>query len=369
MRVFRLSIAMDVRVLFPSRCVNLMQRPTESPSHLTVSIAMCTFNGAAFLQLQLDSILRQTSPPEELVVCDDRSTDATMVVLERFRERAPFPVQLYSNVTTLKPAQNFAKCISLCSGEVILLCDQDDIWFPDRIAQTRALFERDARAAFAYTDAPLIDSEGRTLNRTLYASLPIRPRDTEQLRKGGDLLPVLRRYSVLCGATMAFRASLKPAILPLPALWMHDEWIGLVGSALGTAARLGVPVTQYRQHAQQQLGTGEWNTATKLRLARERPRSFYENEVQRLTNGIDALRSHPEIGAVLVPLLEARRRYFRGRLQVQGRGLRATPVLLRLLFAGGYRRYGSGLRSAAKDLSVAFAGGGVKQPAAQAGKG
>ena len=155
---------------------------------------------------------------------------------------------------------------------------------------------------------------------------------------------------------MAFRAHLKTTILPVPALWMHDEWIGLVGSAMGTAARMVVPVTQYRQHAGQELGTGEWNAGTKVRLARERSSSFYENEVQRLTNGIAALEFQPEIRAVLIPLLEARRRYFQDRLRVQEQGLRATPVLLRLLLAGGYRRYGSGLRSAVKDISVAFGG-------------
>ena len=333
-----------------------MQRLMNSLPNLTVSIAMCTFNGAGFLQLQLDSILRQTALPDELVVCDDRSTDTTMVVLEAFRGTAPFPVRIHSNAETLKPAQNFGKCISLCSGAIILLCDQDDIWFPDRVAQTRAVFDRHPEATFAYTDAPLIDDEGRTLNRTLYASLPIRPCDTEHLRRGGNLLPVLRRYSVLCGATMAFRAVLKSAILPVPPLWMHDEWIGLLGSALGSAARMDVPVTQYRQHAGQQLGTGPRDTATRRRLARERSSDFYRNEVQRLTHGIAALEAQPALGVVLIPLLEARRRYFRGRLRVQQHGLRALPVLLRLLLDGGYRRYGSGLRSAAKDISVAFGG-------------
>ncbi len=334
-----------------------MQRFPNLPAVPSVSVAMCTFNGAAFLQIQLDSILRQTVPPDELVVCDDRSTDRTMVVLENFRRVAPFPVRLHTNAETLRPAQNFAKCISLCEGEIILLCDQDDIWFPDRVAQTRAAFARDAHVAFAYTDAPLIDGDGHTLNRTLYSSLPIRPRDTRRLQAGGHLLPVLRRYSVLCGATMAFRAALKPAILPVPALWMHDEWIGLVGSVLGGAARLPVPVTQYRQHAGQQLGTGQWSARAKLQIARERPSAFYAGEVERLTNGLaalHALKAYPELAGVLVPLLEARRHYFRGRLQVQRRGLRALPVLLHLLLAGGYRRYGSGLRSAVKDLSVAL---------------
>ena len=324
------------------------------PSIPTVSVAMCTFNGAAFLSIQLDSILRQTISPDELVVCDDRSTDETMVVLEAFRKRAPFPVRFHRNAQTLKPAQNFGQCIALCSGDIIVLCDQDDLWFPDRIAQTRAAFTKDSTVAFAYTDAPLIDGDGATLNRTLYSSLPIRPEDTVRLQHGGNLLPVLFRYNVLCGATMAFRAELKPALLPVPDLWMHDAWIGLVGSAMGAAARLPVPVTQYRQHTQQELGTGQWSTSDRVRIARERGGAFYAKEVQRLSNGIAALQPHPEIGAVLLPLLEQRRRYFQARLQVQGRGLRALAVLLRLVFTGGYRRYGSGWHSALKDLSLAF---------------
>ncbi len=339
--------------LLQERLTDFMHRFSKMPSIPSVSIAMCTFNGAAFLQFQLDSILHQTTRPDELVVCDDRSTDTTIVVLEAFQKVAPFPVRIFRNEETLRPAQNFAKCISLCGGEVILLCDQDDIWFPDRVAQTRGAFARDADIAFVYSDASLIDGEGHTLDRTLYSSLPIRPDDNRLLQSGGNLLRVLRRYNVLCGATMAFRAELKPMILPIPALWMHDEWIGMVGSVMGKAGRLPMPVTQYRQHAQQQLGTGQWSTGARVRIARERRNAFYQNEVQRLTHGLHAMAAHPQC-AGLLPVLEARRRYFQGRLKVQQRGLRALPVLCRLLLAGGYRRYGSGLRSAMKDLSVAF---------------
>lgn len=315
---------------------------------------MCTFNGAGFLELQLGSILNQSVLPDELVVCDDRSTDATLGVLESFRERAPFAVRIYSNAETLRPAQNFAKCISLCRGDVIVLTDQDDIWYRDRVERTCEAFAHEAAVTLAYSDAPLIGNEGEALERTIYSSLPVRAEDARRLEQGGDLLPVLSRYSVLCGATMAFRADLRRFALPLPKLWMHDEWIGLIANALGPAVRLSEPVMQYRQHASQQLGTGEWTLGTHLRVARERQAAFYEQEIERLQNGIDAVRAHAEIAPVLLPLLEGKQEFYRDRLRIQRGGLRALPVLTRLWVSGRYARYASGLRSSLKDLVVMF---------------
>lgn len=325
---------------------------------------MCTYNGGEFLALQLESIAAQTVAPDELVVCDDRSTDATLEVLERFRERAPFPVRLFVNPATLRPAQNFAKCISLCEGDVIVLTDQDDLWFPDRVERTREAFRSNPAATVVYSDAPLIGQQGETLNRSIYSSLPVRAEDAERLQRGGDLLGVLTRYSVLCGATMAFRASLRDVALPVPQLWMHDEWIALIGNALGPAVRLPSPVMEYRQHANQELGTGEWTVGTHLRVARARQAEFYRAEMQRLQNGIEAVERHPELAAVLLPLLEGKRAFCRDRLRIYTRGVRALPVLTQLLFSGSYRRYGSGLRSSIKDFVVMI--GRTLRPGAEA---
>ena len=87
---------------------------------------MGTYNGGPYLREQLDSIAAQTHLPDELVVCDDDSTDRTVAILEDFAATAPFPVRVYVNPKNLGTAKNFERAIGLATGEVIALADQDD---------------------------------------------------------------------------------------------------------------------------------------------------------------------------------------------------------------------------------------------------
>src|SRR5262249_10160572 len=98
-----------------------------------ISIALCTYNGAKYLSSQLESYLAQTCLPDEVVVCDDCSQDETVTILNDFAIRAPFPVRILVNDQNLGSTKNFEKSISLCSGEIIFLSDQDDVWMPNKI--------------------------------------------------------------------------------------------------------------------------------------------------------------------------------------------------------------------------------------------
>ena len=330
---------------------------------------MCTLNGAGFLPGQIESILAQTVLPAEVVVCDDGSTDTTFDVLEVFQKSAPFTVRLFRNEATLGPAQNFARCISLCTGNIIVLTDQDDLWFPERLAMTVAALEAQPQAALVYSDAPLISAAGEDLGETLHTRLPLRSGDRQRLARGGNLLPVLARYSVLCGATMAFRAHLRPLLLPLPAGWMHDEWIGLVCSAFGPAKRLPRPAMRYRQHASQQLGVGRWTVGVRLRVARGRDDAFYRRELARFGAAIGILAGKTQgtteagteaaadgtlarLGEALLPLLVGKRAFFCDRLRVYAGGWQGVAAWGKLVLSGRYLRYSSGFRSAVKDLAV-----------------
>lgn len=93
-----------------------------------ISIAMCTYNGVAFLDQQLKSLTEQTSLPLEVIVCDDGSTDGTLQILKQFAESAPFPVVVRKNEHKLNFTGNFFQAASLCTGDYIAFCDQDDIW-------------------------------------------------------------------------------------------------------------------------------------------------------------------------------------------------------------------------------------------------
>lgn len=110
---------------------------------LTSSIAMGTFNGEKYLQEQLDSLANQTILPDELVVCDDGSSDRTVEILENFARTAPFPVRIFVNEKNLGIPANFCKVFSLCEKDVTFFCDQDDIWFPEKIEKMKAVFENE----------------------------------------------------------------------------------------------------------------------------------------------------------------------------------------------------------------------------------
>src|ERR1700739_4682208 len=93
-----------------------------------ISVAMCTCNGARYLEEQLESIALQSRLPYELIVCDDQSTDDTLAILKRFQAEATFAVKVVRNSQRLGSTRNFDQAIGLARGELIALCDQDDRW-------------------------------------------------------------------------------------------------------------------------------------------------------------------------------------------------------------------------------------------------
>src|SRR5437660_962846 len=108
------------------------------------SVVMCTYNGARYLQAQLDSIARQSTRPDELVVCDDHSTDDTPEIVRRFGSTAAFPVRVHVNEKNLGIHQNFGRAMSLANADVIFLSDQDDVWEPGKIETFLEVFQRSA---------------------------------------------------------------------------------------------------------------------------------------------------------------------------------------------------------------------------------
>ena len=100
---------------------------------MTTSVALCTFNGEKFLKEQLDSILNQTVTIDEIIVCDDGSTDATISILNSYKEKFPEIFNIYINEENLRSVKNFEKAMLLCKNEIIFLSDQDDIWEKNKV--------------------------------------------------------------------------------------------------------------------------------------------------------------------------------------------------------------------------------------------
>jgi len=223
---------------------------------IQLSVAMCTYNGATFLEEQLNSIATQTRLPDELIVCDDASTDETCQILEKFAQRAPFAVEIHRNRQSLQVTKNFEKALHLCKGDILFLCDQDDLWRSDKVEKMVGVFEANPNAQVVYSDAELINERAELIGQRQWDILRLYPTQLKQWKSGlaTDLMLGGNRVT---GCMVAVRKQFVEKLMPFPTAisgCIHDGWIGFVGSVLDVIQLCEEPLTMYRQHENQQIG-------------------------------------------------------------------------------------------------------------------
>lgn len=227
---------------------------------LTISIALCTYNGERFLQEQLDSIANQTRLPDEVVVGDDGSTDDTAKILEAWVQTVPFVVRIFRNEKNLGYVQNFEKTMGRCTGDLIFLSDQDDIWKPEKLETMTRLFSQEPDLLLAVSDADVIDSAGRSMG-FLREKLT---RDFLTWAEPSYLNQKVPAFREVSGCCMGFRRGVLEAILPIPKGFGHDMWLFYVLSAMGKIKYVREPLLFCRIHAHNTAmeGNAAWKEDT-----------------------------------------------------------------------------------------------------------
>jgi glycosyltransferase involved in cell wall biosynthesis len=325
---------------------------------MKISIAMCTYNGARFLREQLDSIASQTRLPDELVVCDDGSTDTTLALLTEYANTVKFPVRIRCNTSRLGAARNFEQAISLVQGDIIALSDQDDVWRHDKLQILEQVLSENPTAGYLFSDAIVINETGKIISNSLWKKVPFNSRQrTRFSRSPVDQVRVLLKSSVVTGATMAFRASLKTVIFPMLELWIHDAWISFASSINGVP---GIPIQKpliyYRKHQAQAIGIplpGPLGLLTKVLHFLNDPRAynFYEFESHKWNTSYALFKNVASQTPIVLQLLEAKVAHvaLRARLSHWPRTTRLAVIAVELTH-GRYHLYSGGWISAMKDF-------------------
>jgi hypothetical protein len=220
----------------------------------TISVALCTYNGQRFLEEQLASLETQERRPDELVVCDDRSMDKTVPMLESFARTASFPVRIHVNPVNLGSTMNFDRAMRLCAGSLIAFCDQDDIWHSTRLSACARVLQEDPGLGLVFSNGQLIDDTGAQSPARLWDQFTFNSAIRERIRHG-DMLPLVR-YRFVTGATVMFRTQLREYICPAAGEWIHDGWTAAIAACVARVGFIDEPLIAYRIHQQQQVGTG-----------------------------------------------------------------------------------------------------------------
>jgi hypothetical protein len=325
---------------------------------MKISVAMCTYNGARFLREQLDSIAAQARPPDELVICDDASTDATSEIVRDFATSTLFPVRLHANDGILGSTKNFEKAIKLCSGDVIALSDQDDVWRSDKLALIEKCFSEDPDIGMVFSDAEIVDEQLRTLGRRVWNESGFN-KEKQRLIREGKAFEVLLPAWWVTGATMAFQAKFKDLVLPIPTNlpMIHDGWISLVIAAVAKITFIAEPLILYRQHDRQQLGaparrSDEVENAKTRLLARLMGLSRHNSYLD-LVKSLNAIHERLALEGKAVKgirAIEDQLKHLNARSHLPDQALSRLTLVLKELLTRRYHKYSNGISSAVKDL-------------------
>jgi glycosyltransferase involved in cell wall biosynthesis len=225
---------------------------------MSIGIALATYNGAAFIRDQLESIAGQTRSPAHVVISDDGSSDDTVAIAAEFQRRVPWRVDILRATTPSGPMGNFLKAARACDAEFIAFCDQDDLWLPSKLEQS----ERRLRASEALVlvhSIVHVERDGRTRADAQRIDVPSRDAD------GLDLQP----HAVFPGMCMVIRKGLLEAGEPLRAAWnthfdalvqarpailsdhwthAHDMYALTIARLLGRIALVREPLAHQRLH-------------------------------------------------------------------------------------------------------------------------
>jgi hypothetical protein len=317
---------------------------------MTVSIALATYNGEKYLQGQLDSIALQTRLPDEMIICDDGSSDSTAQIVSDFSARAPFPVIFFRNEVRLGSIKNFEEAISHCTCDIIALCDQDDIWLPEKLERQVAMLEQDLELGGVFSDAHLIDQQSRRTGARLWEVNEFTGDAQTKLHHGDGLSDGVTKKKAL-GCTLMFRSSLVDKIVPIPACWEHDGWIAWMISVYSKIGIIPEALICYRIHPTQQFGVAELSLSEKIRRSKQAGTKMHLEEIEQLLELQQKVqRSGSAQRELYLSFFERKIAYLHMRASLpSNRMVRIRRVLSEV---GNYRRFSAGWWSLIRDLAL-----------------
>lgn len=219
---------------------------------MKTSVALCTYNGEKYLSAQLDSILNQTITPDEIVICDDISKDSTVDIIHNYQKKHS-NIKVFINDVNLGFIKNFEKAIHLCTHNIIIISDQDDIWEKNKIEKTIDFFRKNPQFDGVFHDLKLMDEKN---NQPSYLNWKNISHHTilKEIEAGNLFSSLIIKGSFILGCAVAIRkeAIEKYALIDFP--FAHDYFIVQKLSSKNALGFIPESLSSYRLHADQVYG-------------------------------------------------------------------------------------------------------------------
>jgi glycosyltransferase involved in cell wall biosynthesis len=206
-----------------------------------ISVCIATYNGGHYIKQQIDSILCQLSPADEIIISDDSSTDDTIAIIEGYGDSR---ILLLKGQKFRNPVYNFENALKRATGDILFLSDQDDVWDSQKVKVSLAYLEK---SDLVLSDCVIVDNNMKSIERSFFDLNSSRP---------GFFKNLLLKNAYM-GCCMAFRRQVINKAMPFPPkLPMHDLWIGLIAEIYFTPIFVPQKLVLYRRHLDNASSTG-----------------------------------------------------------------------------------------------------------------
>lgn len=204
---------------------------------MKISVALVSYNAEEFIKEQIDSILLNMDKDDELIISDDGSDDNTISIINEYIKNDN-RIHLYQ-IEHSGCNANYENAISHCSGGIIVLSDDDNVWLDNKLKRTREIFEQDKELTLLMNDCQVVDQHLNEIEPSFMAYNNAKPglwRNFVRSRFGGSLI--------------AFRKDLNKYILPFPKhiSFFYDDWIGLMASKHGKVLFINEVLSKWRRY-------------------------------------------------------------------------------------------------------------------------
>ena len=220
---------------------------------MRISVALAAFNGSKYLLEQLESLENQSIFIDELIFCDDASTDSTLDIVKSWATKSKINVAIFKNEKNLGYTANFYRALSLCNGDIVFICDQDDVWLPNKLKTVLQKHESDKEAKVVIHDLDYCDKNLERIGQ----------------RKLQRVIDVLR-MPVESGYVTGMATSISCAFLSLVLdgdeknVFSYDRWIHEIAYRLGLKRIVPESLALYRRHGEASTSDSIINYNNKL---------------------------------------------------------------------------------------------------------
>ncbi len=276
----------------------------------SIGVCIATYNGSAFIEDQLKSIINQTMGVDEIIISDGGSIDNTVEKCKKTLKGSSIKYQIFTTKNRLSVTENFEKAIRHANSEYIFISDQDDVWINNKVFDVIRVM-KDRKAGCLFSNALLVDKNLNSLNQTLWDSVNYNhSRDEVTSINAGDVAFIneLLKHNVETGMCMCIHRELLNYALPFPKNVLHDNWIALIAALSTNTVAYNKELVLYRQH-ENNVVAGTKNAFTRWKLHGPQ----YKNKIYYRINEIYELKHRLLLNESINSILNKYNKYLKDR--------------------------------------------------------